>query len=32
MKNFITAIYECLLSWGEAVAEYRNSKASHHYY
>jgi hypothetical protein len=32
MKNFINTIFEALVTWGEAIAEYRKSKASHHYY
>jgi len=32
MKNFIIKIYEGLITWAEALAEYRNSNASRHYY
>ena len=32
MKNIINTIYEYLISWAEAIAEYRQSNASKHYY
>ena len=32
MKTIITAIYQGLISWSEAIAEYRQSQASKHYY
>ena len=32
MKTIITAIYQGLISWAEAIAEYRQSQASKHYY
>jgi hypothetical protein len=32
MKNIIKKIYEGLISWSEAIAEYRQSNASKHYY
>ena len=32
MKNIITTIYEGLITWAEAIAEYRQSQASKHYY
>ena len=32
MKNIINTIYEGLISWAEAIAAYRNSNASKHYY
>ena len=32
MKNFINTLYEGLISWAEAIAEYRQSQASKHYY
>ena len=32
MKNFINTLYEGLIAWAEAIAEYRQSTASKHYY
>jgi hypothetical protein len=32
MKNFINTLYEGLISWAKAIAEYRQSQASKHYY
>jgi hypothetical protein len=32
MKTILNTIFESLVAWGEAIAEYRKSKASHHYY
>jgi hypothetical protein len=32
MKNFINTLYKGLISWAEAIAEYRQSNASKHYY
>jgi len=32
MKTIITKIYEGLVTWAEAIAAYRQSNASKHYY
>lgn len=32
MKKIINTIYEGLIAWAEAIASYRNSSASKHYY
>jgi hypothetical protein len=32
MKTILNTIFESLVAWGEAIAEYRKNKASHHYY
>jgi hypothetical protein len=32
MKTIVNSIYEGLISWAEAIAEYRQSQASKHYY
>jgi len=32
MKKIITTLYEALINWSTMLAEYRQSRASHHYY
>ena len=31
MKNFFNALYEGLITWAEAIAEYRQSNHSNYY-
>jgi len=32
MKKIIDTLYEGLITWAEAIAEYRKSQSSRHYY
>lgn len=32
MKKIINTLYDGLIRWAEAIAEYRNSNASRHFY
>ena len=32
MKKIIVAFYEGLIAWSEAIAKYRQSQSSKHYY